>query len=141
MESDKLVNKIIISLALVVFEIAMKNTLKLCFGRRSNWNPTFCFVWNSYLGQMSLHTKFHHPSSCSFGDSYEKDINFVCLKDNLNWNTIFLSLNLLVGVRWACIQNFIILAIVVFELAVKKTLNLCFARRPKLKTYFFAWIS
>ena len=50
--------------------------------------------------------------------------------------TIF-CLNLLVGARWACIQNFIILALVVFEIAWKKTLNLCFGRRPKLKHLFF----
>ena len=31
------------------------------------------------------------------------------------------------------IQNFINLALLVFEIAMKKTFNLCFGRRPKLK--------
>ena len=37
----------------------------------------------------------------------------------------FICFNLLVGIRKACVQNFIILAPVVFEIAMRKTLHIC----------------
>ena len=43
------------------------------------------FLLESFsLGQVSFYSKFHHPSSCSFWDSYEEDLKFVYLEDNLN---------------------------------------------------------
>ena len=68
--------------------------------------------------------------------TYEKDHKFVFWRMTLSKTLFFFFLNLLVGIRWPCIQNFIILTLVVFEIAMKKTLNLCFGRRPKLSNYF-----
>ena len=57
----------------------MKKTLNFCFGRQPKLNNYFFLEYLSW-GQMSLHTKFHHPRSCSFGDSYEEDFGFVFWK-------------------------------------------------------------
>ena len=46
------------------------------------------------------------------------------------------------NVRQACIQNFFILDLIVFEIAMKKTLNLCrFGRQTKLKHYLFLFLN
>ena len=123
------------------------------FGRRPKLKTYFLLESLSWV-QMGLHTKFLHPSYCSFWYSCEEYLTFdLCfgrqptLKPFLRfvfWKTtyikpifIFLFNFLLVRVGWACIQSFIILALVVFEIAVKKTLNLCFGRWPKLNTKLF----
>ena len=64
-ESELLNHFSYLDLAPVVFEIAMKKTLNLCFGRRHKFKHLFLLEFLS-RGQMSLHTKFHHPSSCCF---------------------------------------------------------------------------
>ena len=58
-----------------------------------------------------------------FLDSYEDNHKFVCLDDTFNATPYFL-MNLLVGVRWACIQIFINLALIVFRPCSKHSLQL-----------------
>ena len=69
-------------------------------------------------------------------DSYEDNHKFVCLDDTFNATPYFL-MNLLVGVRWACIHNVIILVFFSFWDSYEDDLTFAISKKTYTTTSDF----
>ena len=112
-----------ISLTFLILEMAIKKTLKSWFGRWPQQNIQFCHNISSILGKIKLYTKNQPPSLLNFGYSYEEDLKIRTWKMTSTTFPVFYQYFFLVWLKSSYIPNISILALLILEMTMKKTLK------------------
>ena len=113
----------------------MKNTSKLVFGRHPYNISNFFSQYSSNQVNIKLNTENQPSSLLNSGIRYEE-----YLKISIWKTTIFFSIFLLVRLKLNDIVKISLLACLILDIAMTKTLHLVFGRRPEDNSIFFSII-